>query len=109
MKKKSEWNRKKDKRAERKSHDKGIVGLIKVLRHFFGEMNEWIEEMDDPRNESYITYSQQDLFYMGCMKNICTVESMKKMEDLFNEESCIRTLGILSGNEGLDEMPHCDT
>ena len=109
MKKRLEWVRKKTKRTERKKHDKGIVEFIKIVRHFFGELNEWIEEMEDPRNESYITYSQKDFFYMGCLKNACSVESMKKMEDLFNEENCIRALGILSGNEELDEMPHCDT
>ena len=31
------------------------------------------------------------------------------MEENFNEETCIRTLKILSCDPGLDEMPHYDT
>ena len=46
---------------------------------------------------------------MGILKNVCSVESMRQMEDLFNEENCIRTLALLSGDNTLDEMPHSDT
>ena len=31
------------------------------------------------------------------------------MEEKFNEEECIRTLKILSGDEFLDEMPHASS
>ena len=72
-------------------------------------MPEWIAEIKDPRHQSYITYTQDDLLYMGLLKNICSVESMRQMEHLFNETTCIRTLSILSGNETLMEMPHSDT
>ena len=33
------------------------------------EKREWLLEMDDPRNKSYITYTQADLFYMGLLNN----------------------------------------
>ena len=31
------------------------------------------------------------------------------MEEQFNEENCIETLRILSGDKSLSEMPHSDT
>ena len=65
--------------------------------------------MEDPRNQSYITYTQADLVYMGILKNICGQYSMREMEESFNEETCIATLRILSGNRSLEEMPHYDT
>ncbi|CVI71268.1 hypothetical protein NDGK_02162 [Clostridiales bacterium CHKCI001] len=34
---------------------------------------------------------------------------MRSMEEPFNEEECIRTLRLLSGDQNLEEMPHCDT
>lgn len=40
--------RKQEKR-ERKKQDRGIVNFMMV--------REWILEMDDPRNQSYITYT----------------------------------------------------
>ena len=107
--KKSNWKRKKEKRRIRKEKDRGIVDFVKIVKHFFSEMSAWIAEMTDPRHQSYTTYTQDDLVWMGVLKNVCSVESMRQMEDLFNEENCIRTLSILSGNDELDEMPHSDT
>lgn len=46
---------------------------------------------------------------MGVLKNVCSVLTMRSMEEQFNEEECIRTLKLLSGDRNLEEMPHCDT
>ena len=108
MKKKKDWQTKAKKRSY-KQHDKGIVGLLFIIKHFFKHLPEWIEEMTDPRNQSYITYTQADYIYMGMLKNICGVKTMYSMEELFNETACIRTLGIFSGNKELKEMPHSDS
>ena len=103
------WKRKRTKRRKRAEADRGIVDFIKVVKHFFTSLPDWISEMEDPRNESYILYTQSDLICMGLLKNVCSVPSMRQMEDLFNEECCIKTLAILSGNPELEEMPHSDT
>lgn len=100
--------RKKEKR-ERKKHDHGIVDFMMVTNHFFHSLKDWILEMDDPRNQSYITYTQTDLAYMAILKNICSQYTMRQMEENFNEENCIDTLRIMSGNRRLEEMPHYDT
>ena len=80
-----------------------------VTNHFFHSLREWILEMEDPRNQSYITYTQDDLAYMGILINICGQYSMREMDESFNDENCIATLQILSGNRSLEEMPHYDT
>ena len=103
MKMKSKRMRKKYKR-ELKKADRGIVDLLHIIFHFFGNLSQWIAEMTDGRHQSYITYTQENLLYMGILKNLCSVESMRQMEEKFNEETCIRTLGILSGNPGLEEI-----
>ena len=108
MKKKKDWQTK-EKKRHFKQQDKGILGLLFVVKHFFKHLPEWIEEMPDPRNQSYITYTQADYIYMGILKNICGVKTMHSMEELFNESVCIRTLGIFSGNRKLKEMPHSDS
>lgn len=108
MKKRNEWVRKALKR-KKKEEDRGIVDFMKIMHHFFKELPQWINAMDDPRNPSYTTYTQADLVFMGILKNICSVKTMRSMEENFNEETCIRTLSILSGDPNLDEMPHCDT
>ena len=99
----------KKKKRERKKQDKGIVDFMMVTNHFFHDLRDWIEEMEDPRNTSYITYRQTDLTYMAILKNICGQYSMRSMEENFNNENCIHTLSLMSGNQKLEEMPHYDT
>lgn len=108
MKKRNEWVRKSHKRMK-KEKDRGIVDFAMIQNHFFKELPEWINQMEDPRHEAYITYTQADFIYMGILKNICSVESMSQMEEKFNEQTCIETLRLLSGDVGLEEMPHYDT
>lgn len=101
-------NRKKEIRKHKK-HDRGIVDFMMVANHFFHSLKEWILKMEDPRNQSYTTYTQADLVYMAILKNICGQQSMREMEENFNNETCIDTLRIMSGDQKLDEMPHYDT
>lgn len=108
MKKRNEWVRKHMKREKKKS-DRGIVDLMMIVNHFFKDLPRWIDEMIDPRHGSYVTYTQTDLVYMGLLKNMCGIKSMCEMEEQFNEENCIATLRILSGDNQLEEMPHKDT
>ncbi len=83
MKKRCDWNRKSHKR-EQKKKDRGIVDFAMIQEHFFKNLPDWINEMEDPRHESYITYTQADLIYMGILKNACSVESMRQMEEKFS-------------------------
>lgn len=108
MKKRNEWVRKSLKRRKKRK-DHGIVDFMRIVYHFFRQLPQWINEMDDPRNPSYTTYTQADLVFMGILKNVCSVKSMRSMEELFNEEACIRALRLLSDDQGLEEMPHYDT
>lgn len=101
-------NTKKDKRRK-KASDRGIVDFMRISYHFFSEMNEWIGDMTDPRNPSYTTYTQADYIWLGIMKNVCGQKSMRSMDENFNEDICIDTLRILSGNKNLTEMPHYDS
>src|SRR5699024_12216569 len=91
MKKKADWLTKAKKRKAKKT-DRGIVDVMMLIRHFFKELPQWLNEMADPRNPSYITYSQSDLVLMGILKNMCAVKSMRSMEETFNEQPCIDTL-----------------
>ena len=108
MKKKADWLTKAKKRKI-KQKDRGIVDIMMLTHHFFEELPLWLNEMTDPRNPSYTIYSQADLVLMGVLKNMCAVKSMHSMEEEFNEDTCIDTLRILSGDHGLSEMPHADT
>lgn len=108
MKKRNEWVTKQLKR-KKQLEDRGIADFIQVQHHFFKDMNSWIDEMTDPRNSSYITYTQQDLVYLGILKNVCGIESMHQMNEKFNEETCISTLSFMAEDNRLEEMPDFTT
>lgn len=72
-------------------------------------MNLWIDEMTDPRNNSYTAYTQQDLVWLGILKNICGVQSMRQMNEKFNEETSVQTLPFIAGDCSLGEMPDFTT
>ena len=99
---------KKEKRKY-KEKDKGIVDFLMVQNHFLKDFKCWIEEMQDPRHQSYVTYRPSDFIYLGILKNICAIKSMRQMEEVFNEIVCADTLRILSGNVKTKEIPHYDT
>lgn len=39
--------------------------LVQTLRHFWPELNDWIDKIDDPRFEPFITYDKRFLMYWG--------------------------------------------
>lgn len=108
MKPKCEWVMKAQKR-KKKLDDRGIVDFIKVQKHFFKDFNTWIGQMTDPRSAQYITYTQQDLVWLGLLKNVCGVESMRGLNENFNEDTCINTLSFLSDDDRLEELPDFTT
>ena len=99
----------KQEKREKKKRDRGIVDFLMIQNHFFPDFKQWIEEMLDPRHPSYTIYTQKDLVYMGILKNICSIESMRQMDEKFNEDTCIKTMQKMTGNQKLEEMPHYDT
>ena len=62
---------KKEEKRKIKGQDRGIVDFIRLQQHFWKDLNIGINEMADPRNPSYITYTQADLVFMGILKNVC--------------------------------------
>ena len=52
---------KKEEKRKIKEKDRGIVDFIRLQQHFGKELNIWINEMADPRNPSYNTYTQANL------------------------------------------------
>ena len=81
--------------------------VTKVLMHFFPGLAEKLNSMDDPRRGS-CDYTQAVLIMMVIMKNVCSIVSMRQMNEAFNEKSAIINLGFLAGCS-LEEMPDWQT
>lgn len=106
-KSKSQWQTKAKKRAEKPENP--LAAVFRILNHFFANFHMWISEMTDPRNEAYITYTQMDLIILAILKNVCSISSMRSMDENFNEDICIENLSKLTGDVALKEIPHYDT
>ena len=96
-------------KRELKKQDRGFIEILEVVHHFFKDFMKWVDEITDPRNKSYITYTQNDLIVLGLIKNICSIDSMRQMEEKFNEETCIETFKLITGDKNISEIPYYGT
>ena len=100
--------RKAEQRAEKNGKSE-FAAWLKVCRHFFSDLPQWLNSMVDPRNRAYITYEQAVLVMMCIMKNVSGIVTMRNMNIIFNESAAIENLACLAGEDGLGEMPDWQT
>lgn len=83
-----------------------LIEFNKTKHHYFKEFNNDLKSIKDPRHQSYIEYSIDEILYSVIMKNVCNLQSMREMTNEFNDNNIIKNLGLLVGNEQLKEIPH---
>ena len=67
-----------------------------------------LEEISDPRHQSYIRYSSRVLLATRILSAIFYINSMRKTSEEFNSETVIANIGYLCGEE-LKELPYWET
>ena len=82
--------------------------FVKVVDHFFPHFANMLNQMNDPRHPSYITYSQSALILLTIMKYVCGINSMRGMTRQFNTDHVISSLSHLC-NMTLDDKPDWQT
>lgn len=82
--------------------------FVKVVDHFFSHFASMLNQMNDPRHPSYITYSQSALILLTIMKYVCGINSMHGMTRQFNTDHVISSLSHLC-NMTLDDKPDWQT
>ena len=100
------------KKSEKRDEKRGkseFAEWLKVCRHFFPELAVVLNQMLDPRDQRYITYSQAALVSMCIMKNVSGTVTMRGMNEAFNEDAAIGNLAYMAQSEGLKEMPDWQT
>ncbi len=79
--------------------------LLKVIRRFFPDLLSLLKQIQDPRDQRYITYQSQVLLMTRILSSIFYLSSMRKTSEEFNCEKVIENIGYLSGQE-LKELPY---
>ena len=82
--------------------------LVKVIRKFFPDLMELLKGVRDPRNQSYITYSNYVLMMTRILSAIFYISSMRKSSQELNFRMTIENIGQLCKEE-LEELPYWET
>lgn len=95
-----------EKRALKNQIRNDIKEFLKIQAHYFPDLIDDIKKIMDARNQSYVTYEIEVIIFVMILKNICSIESMQEMNELFNEDTCIKNIYRVLGLEEKDYLPH---
>ena len=82
--------------------------LIRVMKRFFPGLWEALREVQDPRHQSYITYSNCVIMMTRILSSIFYISSMRKASEELNSSIAIENIGQLC-HEELAELPYWET
>ena len=72
-----------EKRALKNQIRNDIKEFLKIQAHYFPDLIDDIKKIMDARNQSYVTYEIEVIIFVMILKNICSIESMQEMNELF--------------------------
>ena len=90
--------KRKEQRLLKKLEKEPVKGLNNTQKHFYADLQNRLNAVDDPRDNRYTTYSCATLLGMGLVKNLCGITSMQRMTAVFNDENCIENISAFTGN-----------
>lgn len=95
-----------EKRALKNQIRNDIKEFLKIQAHYFPDLIGDIKKIMDARNQSYVTYEIEVIIFVMILKNICSIESMQEMNELFDEDTCVKNIYRVLGLEEKDYLPH---
>ncbi|MBO7698794.1 MAG: transposase family protein, partial [Erysipelotrichaceae bacterium] len=72
-----------------------VSRFARIIGHIFPHFPEMLDNMEDPRHPSYITYPQSALIMLVLMKCVSGIDSMRGMTREFNTDEAIHNLSCL--------------
>lgn len=83
-----------------------IAEFLKIQNHYFPKLITDIRNVLDGRNVSYITYEIEVILYMMILKNACSIASMQEMNEVFNDDVCVKNIYKILGLKEKKFLPH---
>ena len=80
--------------------------LVKVIHHYFPGLLSPLKNLEDPRDQRYITYESHVLLMTRILSSIFYISSMRKTSQEFNSDTVIENIGYLCGRPELPELPY---
>ena len=97
--------RKQDRKAAKRETN-AVAELCKVQRKYVPELFDLFEATADPRNQSYITYTNRMMLGQMFFKGIAGIASMQGMTQAFNDKKISGNLSLLMGCRERKYLPH---
>lgn len=97
--------RKQDRKAAKRETN-AVEELCKVQRKYVPELFDFFGETADPRNQSYITYTNRMMLGQMFFKGIAGIISMQGMTQAFNDKKVSKNLSLLMGCTERKYLPH---
>ena len=92
---------------KKKSQEKNqLKELLKCMNHFAKSLRSNLDNINDPRHESYIKYEMAEILMTVILKNLCNVKSMREMTKEFNTNETIKNLQMIFDKAKINEVPH---
>ena len=98
-------------RLERRKIKKEInmfSNVVTILKQYFPELIEKLNNLTDTRHQSYVEYSMKVILVVRLMGLLSGIKSMKQLTNSFDTEETILNISNLLEVK-LEELPHYDT
>ena len=100
----------KDRKLNEHIREYAMCDFLKIIKRFYPNLFKCFRRCDtDPRKQDRIKYTTGIILTMLFFKYACSIVSMHSMADKFNVEFVVENLLKLSGQAGLETIPHYQT
>ncbi|MGN9201347.1 transposase family protein [Clostridium sp. HCP1S3_A12] len=96
----------KEQRIKNKLEKNPIKECLSIQKKFYPRLFNKFNEVADPRNSSYIDYSNRVMLGTLYFKSICSVPSMQSMTNYFNKEEVVSNIYNILGDKEKEYQPH---
>ena len=96
----------KEQRIKNKLEKNPIKECLSIQKKFYPRLFNRFNEVADPRNSSYIDYSNRVMLGTLYFKSICSVSSMQSMTSYFNKEEVVSNIYNILGDKEKEYLPH---
>ena len=93
-----------------KEEEINLVGVVQeTVDHFFPHFNDWLNEIDDPRDPELITYELRTLIWTGVLMFLTKRKARRQISYEMRGGKNLENLMKFSGQQKLEYAPHGDT
>lgn len=95
-----------EKRIRSKLEKNPIIECLSIQKRFYPGLFRKFDKVDEPRNSSYIDYSNRVMLGTLYFKSICSVSSMQSMTSYFNKDEVVSNIYNFLGSKEKEYLPH---